>query len=300
MKRLRLALLCLLLGGCLFTTLLLTKQKNHPPYQATLSPFFQELGKPLKSLDRVATQLLPVDEIDEKALGDGFREYFKGYDSEQSSEEKQLTQYVNLLVQELTKDSTKPFEYTAFVVSGYPNAFALPGGVVCITDSLIELLENEAELVGILGHEIGHIEKGHCFDMYREEILRRKFEFLSIATYMTEIFHSLHEITFSKTQENESDEYGFRLLIKHGYCPFSLSSAFQHLIDIQLFQTTPDILEDFFSSHPYLEIRRDQFHAKALRWQQNNPTLKTYLGIKNLEKKVTRLENAFPDEYYIH
>ena len=71
--------------------------------------------------------------------------------------------YLNALVHSLTSETYKPFEYRIFLEEGSPNACALPGGAICITTGLMDLLQNESELVAVLSHEIGHIERGHYF-----------------------------------------------------------------------------------------------------------------------------------------
>lgn len=294
MKIFRISFIGTILIGVLLTTILLMKQKTSTPYTATLSPLFQELGKPIKSIDRVVSSILPIDEIDEKSLGEELKSQIE---SSYPQSDQESTYYLNALVKELTKDSKKPFEYKAYLVPGPPNACALPGGIICITDGLINSLKTEGELVAILGHEIGHIEKGHCFDLHRAEMLRKKMEFLSIATYAAQVFQGAAHLVFSKSQENESDIYGFQLLIKHGYSPFSLASAFQGLIELHHTQTSPNLIDDFFSSHPHLEIRKEQFQGAALRWQCRHPNVKTYAGAKNLKQKVPRQRCEFPDEY---
>lgn len=268
MKVLRLSLFTFLLLGCFVTIVLLAQKETPAPFSATLSPLFQELGKPMKSLDRIASQILPIDAIDEKALGDELKARFAQLTSPHNQEKEDE---LNALIKSLTQNSLKPFQYTVFLTSGPPNAFAMPGGVICVTDGLLDILQTEDELVAILGHEIGHIEKGHCFDMCREILLRKKFKTLTIPTYVTEIFHSLAEVTFSKAQEDEADDYGFRLLVKHEYDPFSLASAFNQLIETNQEASSPNFMKDFFSTHPYLEIRKEHAHAKALKWQHKHP-----------------------------
>lgn len=295
MKQLRLPFLITILLGIILTVIVLANQKVFVPYTGTLSPLFQELGKPIKSIDRVVSSILPIDEIDEKSLGEELKSCIQ---SRIDSSDLKSTHYLNALVKDLTKNSKKPFGYEVYLLCDLrPNAFALPGGIICITDSLLDILETEGELVAILGHEIGHIEKGHCFDLYRGEILKKKISSLSLAIYAAEIFQSIATITFSKSQESEADDYGFQLLIEHGYSPFSLSSSFQRLIEIDHTAITPNPINDFFHSHPYLEIRQQQSQAKALKWHYQNPKANPYTGTKNLKEKIPRCECAFLEEY---
>src|SRR5262245_45860144 len=74
-----------------------------------------------------------------------------------------LQSYVNRVGQRLVAHSDKPGMSFTFTVVDSPdiNAFALPGGYVYINRGLLAYLESEAELAGVLGHEIGHVTAGH-------------------------------------------------------------------------------------------------------------------------------------------
>jgi len=54
--------------------------------------------------------------------------------------------------------------------------FTLPSGVILVTKGLLETMQSESELVSILAHELGHIERGHCFDVVKYELLARKIK----------------------------------------------------------------------------------------------------------------------------
>jgi predicted Zn-dependent protease len=75
-----------------------------------------------------------------------------------------VNQYVNKIGQSIAeKVSTRPdIEYSFYVLdSPEINAFAVPGGFIFITRGALKIISNEAELVGVLAHEIAHIEQGH-------------------------------------------------------------------------------------------------------------------------------------------
>jgi|JI9StandDraft_1071089.scaffolds.fasta_scaffold196434_2 predicted Zn-dependent protease len=86
-------------------------------------------------------------------------------------------------------------------------------------------------------------------------------------------------------------------MIKYGYSPFSLASSFQRLIDLTGFETKPNVVDDFLSTHPHLKIRKERFYAQALQWQYKNRDVKSYIGIQNLKQKIPRDEHEFPEEY---
>jgi predicted Zn-dependent protease len=83
-----------------------------------------------------------------------------------------LQTYVTDLGQKIVRQNqlhNNPYQYQFSVVDvGYVNAFALPAGVVMITAPLIAMAETEAELVGVIGHEIGHIKARHTAERMEE------------------------------------------------------------------------------------------------------------------------------------
>ncbi|MCE5318100.1 MAG: M48 family metallopeptidase [Parachlamydia sp.] len=288
-------LLSVILGSSILVSLFLFRERIQPPMHGTLAPLFQQLGKPVKSADRALSQLLPVSEIDEKMLGEEIKARFA---AKIDPSDIPTLNYLNDLIQTLTEESRKPFTYTVFLDHGAPNAYALPGGVICITHSLFYLLDNEAELAAILAHEVGHIERGHLFDHVREQLLARKISQISILAYASEVFHAVTRHSFCKTCEDEADDYAFRKLLSTQYDPFALSDAFSKLLAYNFnHQRQPDLLKDFFSTHPYTELRIENYRTKALQWQANHPKEFAYRGKKNLVLRKTRSNVPFEDEY---
>ncbi|NGX60937.1 MAG: Metalloprotease LoiP [Chlamydiae bacterium] len=295
MKRFRSIFFLSIIFAISFVIVIYIQQTPKSPFPSSLAPLFLELGKPIKTVDRVISRTLPIDEIDEKELGDEIKLKFSTVVSQ--CDEVSI-EYLNSLVQSFNDETHKPFQYTVFLVKGPPNASALPGGVICITTGLLELLENEAELVAILGHEIGHIERGHLFDAARGEMLRRKTNMGSYPFYASQCLQLMMDLTFSKSQENEADEYGFRLLVKKKYDPFALSSSFKKMdAYFAHVQQPPSILDDFFATHPHDKHRAEKFHSRAQLWINHHPQEKWYVGKKNYANHISQFEMDYPDEW---
>ena len=298
MRLLRVLFFTALICGIGSIILILIVEKSQPPFSRSWSSLFQELGKPVKTIDRMMSKIYPIDEIDEKMLGDAIKSRIAETLTSLTQEEQVIVNYLNALVAFSTKESGKPYEYAVFLVDGSPNAFACPGGVICITKALLGILENEAELMAILGHEIGHIERGHLFDAARGEMLRRKTLENSLTTYALDTIHLLAALTFSKTQEDEADEYGFRMLLKQGYNPFAMSTSFEKLLGQHSHHRMPtDPLHDFFSTHPHTELRIEKFRSRAQLWIANFPHEKYYKGKRNLANRTPMFEMSYPEEY---
>ena len=80
----------------------------------------------------------------------------------------ELQRYVQELGMRLARSSQRPNLPWSFAVVDSPavNAFALPGGYIYITRGILPYLDNEAQLVGVLGHEIGHVTARHSAQQY--------------------------------------------------------------------------------------------------------------------------------------
>lgn len=106
------------------------------------------------------------------------------------------------------------------------NAFAVPGGYVYITRQLMGLMNDEAELASVLGHEVGHIAADHSAGRQRGSILSQILTAgAAIVTGSSQIgqvigqFAQLQQLSFSRNQEFQADELGVRYLTGAGYDP---------------------------------------------------------------------------------
>lgn len=297
MKRVRIIFFLFLIGGVIGITAILIKEKRQPQCSPSLAVLFQELGRPIKTLDRAISRMLPIDEIDEKMLGEEIKYRLEKILKPITPDEESIVIYLNSLIEFLSRETQRSFEYKVFLVDGPPNAFAMPGGVLCVTKDLMNILENEAELAAILSHEIGHVERGHLFDAVRGEMLRRKIKMSVVFSYASDVIGMIIGLSFSKTQEDEADEYGFRMLIKKGYDPIAMSTVFEKLIQSHPHKLRKliDPLDDFFSTHPYTQVRFDKFRARAELWKKTYPDERQYLGKKKFRDRITTFE---VDDFY--
>jgi Zn-dependent protease with chaperone function len=266
----------------------LQRARVQPPLESTLTSAFQIVGAPLKLVDRLATRVLPVGELDEKELGDVFR---ASYDP-QASPPGREQRYLDSLMAELRPFTGKPFPYRAYVVDyPTPNAMALPGGVVLVTRDLLTTLHTEAELVGVLAHEIGHIERGHCFDAVRFELLAQKIGAQPLGALADLAAGLLLRHSYSKTMEHEADAYAFELLTHSRYDPRGVGGGFRSLQGYvtrhgEAWPQQASPIRDYFTSHPPLPIRAEEFGQRAASWWRRHPDERRYVGARNLAALV--------------
>jgi beta-barrel assembly-enhancing protease len=143
---------------------------------------------------------------------------------------------------------------------GPPNAFALPGGYIFVTRSLVELCERNADEVAfILGHEMGHVIRGHAMDrIITNSAIALGSRFISVRNPLTGLLNNvginLLQSSYSQDREMEADKLGVRLVEAAGYntkAPAVLLSRLGKLNP----QGAESDFGHYFSSHPSINLR---------------------------------------------
>jgi len=174
----------------------------------------------------------------------------------------------NIAVQSGLANSQSAFEVT-LLNSSVNNAFAVPGGYVYVTRQLVGLMNNEAELAGVLGHEVGHVAARHSArreaNAQRNQLLGVLGQVLSgvllgdtaIGRGVSELASTapqLATLQYSRSQEIEADELGINYLRTAGYDPRAMSTvlrslAAQNALDAAL-QGRDATVPEWASTHP--------------------------------------------------
>lgn len=158
-----------------------------------------------------------------------------------------VQQYVREVGQRLAAVSEKPdlpWEFFTLNTS-IVNAFALPGGKVFISRGLLEKMSNEAQLAGVLGHEVGHVTARHANDRVTNQVLTTiGVVGVSVAAGQSDndavrygapaaagAAGTLWTLGYSRSQENESDSLGLRYMTKAGYNPMAQVQVMEILHD---------------------------------------------------------------------
>lgn len=114
-----------------------------------------------------------------------------------------------------------------------PNAFALPGGHIVITDELISMLEDEPDAVmGVLAHELGHVDHRHGLDlMFRSGMLSALLGLVigDASTFLTTIPLTLTTQGYSRDAEREADAHAARMLYEAGISPAVMARFFESI-----------------------------------------------------------------------
>jgi predicted Zn-dependent protease len=143
-----------------------------------------------------------------------------------------LTGYVASIGNLLARTSETPGTKFTFTVLDTPivNAFALPGGYVYVTRGLLALADNEAEVAGVLAHEIGHVTARHSAERYGQamaaNVLGLGLGLLLGSGPATDLYGAVAGValrSYSREQEYESDLLGVRYMARAGFDPGAMA-----------------------------------------------------------------------------
>lgn len=293
----RLLILAGLLALGVTLGLVLYLKQVQPPVAPTFTSAFQIFGESVRVVDRLAGRVMPVDDFDEAALGQALKGHFLRNDTP-------ADEYVNEILAAVSARAKKDFEYEAHVIAwDVPNAMALPGGVIFVTEGLLDTLDNEAQLAAVLAHEVGHVELSHCVDRVKYEIAAKKLGALPLGKIADMTVQLMLSDAFSKTQEHEADLYAWTWLRHSRYDPRGVGGSFTALQRWHHMRSEsgyrPGLLRDYFSSHPPLEVRHQEFKNRADRWWRQNADERRYTGRKNLDERIALSDSAGSTEEWV-
>jgi hypothetical protein len=214
----------------------------------------------------VAQGLFRLNERDEIELGR--RAAIEAEKEHPVLDDWRITRYVNRLGQDLAFASGRTqIRYQFKVLDNTEiHAFALPGGFIYVTRGMIESMENESELAGVISHEIAHVVARHHVGQARRAAIVRFLgttlgwvigrDLLSrVTTALVQRMARGSLMRFSREAEREADRIATQTLFQAGYDPRGLMTVFSRLASIR--QQTPGRLDRFFATHPSFEERTD-------------------------------------------
>ena len=194
----------------------------------------------------------------------------------------ELQQYVAGLGQSLAAMSERPELPWSFQVvdDATPNAFALPGGFIFVTRGLLALMDSEAELAGVLGHEIGHVTARHSVvQLSRQQLAQLGLGLGIVLSPELARFGDLASaglnllfLSYGRNDERQADELGFGYMLDLGYDVEQMAEVFQALQRSgELAGASP--LPSWLASHPSEPERIDAARERvaALPQPQTDP-----------------------------
>jgi len=192
-------------------------------------------------------------------------------------EDPELASYVSDLGRRLAASSERPNLPWSFKVVDDPivNAFALPGGFIYVTRGILAYFDSEAELAGVLGHEIGHVTARHSASQISRQQLQQIG--LGVGMVFSETVRNygslaaaglqLMNLSFSRGDETQSDELGLRYISRLSYDPQAMIGVFQMLADVS--GGGEGRIPQWQLTHPYPENRES--HIREVMAANNVP-----------------------------
>ncbi|GAA0739869.1 MULTISPECIES: M48 family metalloprotease [Flavobacteriaceae] len=148
------------------------------------------------------------------------------------------------------------------------NAFALPGGQIFITYALFSKLENEDQLAGVLGHEIGHVLGRHSAERIAEsEFWSTVTTGASVGADMGGLVSGIGQqtlLTNGRGDELESDDLGVKFMIKAGYNPEEMIGV----MEILKAAAGPNRVPEFQSTHPDPDNRIEKIREAITKYKK--------------------------------
>jgi len=189
-------------------------------------------------------------------------------------EDDPYTQRLRRLTEGLTEADGIPLNFKVYVVVDV-NAFACPDGSVRVFSSLMDIMSDD-ELLGIIGHEIGHVAKRHSKKAFRTELLTGALKDGIASTGGTaqalaestlgDLGQSLVGAKYSQKQEKEADDYGYEFLKSHGKNPWGMVMSFEKFLALEGESANQsNYYQKMFSSHPETKDRIKRLSERAAK-----------------------------------
>ncbi|WP_395749778.1 M48 family metalloprotease [Prosthecobacter sp.] len=168
-----------------------------------------------------------------------------------------------LIASTAARETAYQFKFHLLADTQTVNAFALPGGQIFITEALFRRLKSEDQLAGVLGHEMGHVVGRHSNEqMANSQKWSGLAQGFSVMTsdghnnsgaYLANWVAQWRLMSFSRSDESESDALGVRFMLQAGYNPEALIGVMEILAQV----SGGGGRSDFMSSHPNPDNRME-------------------------------------------
>ncbi|WP_298902313.1 M48 family metalloprotease [uncultured Psychroserpens sp.] len=173
----------------------------------------------------------------------------------------------SLVNSSIAKDTPYNYEFHLLADPNTINAFALPGGQIYITFALFSKLDNESQLAGVLGHEIGHVLGRHSAERIAEsEYWQGLATAGSVGGDIGGLVSGIGQntlLTNGREDELESDDLGVRFMINAGYDPEEMIGV----MEILKAAAGPNRVPERMSTHPDPENRKEKIKESIEKYK---------------------------------
>jgi predicted Zn-dependent protease len=290
-----------------------TKQQPDPfpffPKGFTGSPneFFEQMFGKSTPEEAQELETIKIPLRDEREFGQPQVEAFlaqlkeQGLRAVRKGKDVEYLQKLVATIHPFMKNARRYDKLTIYVVdSPRVDARAFPGGTLFFFKGLLTFAENEAALIGIVGHELSHLDRGHLLlPLKRGKLMERKLadgsagfdsqKFFSSGTSMMRLMGR----PFRPEDEAEADRDGAAWAYRGGYDPRETAALFARLHQRDNDPKIP--FASFFRTHPYSDDRREAILKQFDELQAADPKEKLYRGAENLARRTPRSRQEFPE-----
>jgi predicted Zn-dependent protease len=212
-----------------------------------------------------------------------------------------ITEYVNRVGQNIVLHSDAKVPFTIKVIdSDEVNAFALPGGFFYVNKGLLLAADNEAELAGVMAHEIAHVAARHAVENQTKASLL-EYAALGGSILLGGIPGMIYQNTagigllgifmkFSRSAEEEADKLGVQYMYAAGYDPGAMATMFEKLEAKN--KKKPGLISRAFATHPAPPDRRAASLALAARFPEHEEYVISSSEFQRVKNRLLRLSNA--------
>jgi predicted Zn-dependent protease len=212
-----------------------------------------------------------------------------------------VVEYVNRLSQNLVRNSDARVPFTVRVIdSREVNAFALPGGFLFVNTGMLLRTESEAELAGVLAHEIAHVAARHgTKQATRKELVNYASMPLVLAggwlgyslRLLVGVAAPMGFNQFTRGMERQADTLGLDYLYRSGYDPLAFVDFFERMGSLE--KTRPGLMARMFSSHPMTASRIKAAQKQIQRHLKPRPTYVVDTSeFENIRARVAQLDDV--------
>lgn len=222
-----------------------------------------------------ATKAVKAVTLTDEQMAEYVKEYIDWMDTHNQvcADDNPYTVRLKKLTEGLTDADGIPLNFKVYFVVDV-NAFACPDGSVRIFSSLMDIMTDE-ELLGVIGHEVGHIAHRDSKKGFRTALLTSALKdgisskggkaAALTESQLGDLGEALVSATYSQKQEREADDYGYEFLKKAGKNPWAMALSFQKLkkMEEEAGVQKGSKLNQLFSTHPDLDSRIKRMEERA-------------------------------------
>ena len=222
-----------------------------------------------EGLVNIGASAMPIGPEKEREIGFGIAATVAG--RYELLNDPELTEYVNLVGQAVAQQSIRGSEVAfrfGVLDTDDVNAFAAPGGFILVTRGALGLMDTEADLAGVLAHEVAHVDQKHVLDeIRRSSVIKSASDEGALSGALldavAELGTSMLFTGLSREDEMEADSLGVLYATATGYRPGGLASFLRRLVEAE--GEAHEGMAEWTATHPSTAERLQALEAQMAR-----------------------------------